>query len=363
MKFFLKKSLLRRVFVYFALFSGLMLAVIAALYLQQLQGVPISVFAAILLLFIIYFLLVYYYEIVRPLIIVLEQIKRLLSGQKYSRIYTNRLDEIGVIAHFFNEITKSFEKVSYDIKEGKRMTTELEIASQIQKDILPPQNPTVPNLDVVVKTRPAAELGGDSFDFITKGDNTFIYIGDVTGHGVPAALVMTMVNTLIHTLVEVYDKAYDVVVNTNKQLKTRIKSTMFMTMVLLRWNHVNKTMSYVGSGHEHVLIYRAAQGKCEIWQTGGIALGMIADNSKLIEEKAIPMDTNDVIILYTDGVTEGRNMAGEMYGLARLVTDIERFAQQYGPDGIVNHVALAYTHFCEGHVQEDDVTLMALKPV
>jgi serine phosphatase RsbU (regulator of sigma subunit) len=361
MSFFLKNSILRRVLFYFLLFAVFTAALVFALFITNQQFVSLYVFAGALLAFLVYFMLVYYYQVSRPLKIVLKEMKSLLTGKKYRKIFTKRLDEIGIIAHFFNEVTKSFEKVTSDIREGKRMLDELEIASKIQQDILPPQNPVVKGLTIVAKNRPAVELGGDSFDFITKGDNTFIYVGDVTGHGVPAALVMTIINTLIHTFVDIYDNAYDVLFNTNKQLKDRIKSTMFMTLLMLRWNNKEKKMTYVGAGHEHLIIYRAETGKCEVKKSGGIALGMVPDNSQLIKEQEISLNEGDVIILYSDGLTEGRNMAGELYTLKRMIDAVERFAVEYGPDGIVNHVALDYSHFVENHVQEDDVTLIAVQ--
>lgn len=136
-----------------------------------------------------------------------------------------------------------------------------------------------------------------------------------------------------------------------------------MTLLMLRWNRLSQQMTFVGAGHEHVLIYRVAKGKCELRQSGGIALGMVPDNSLLIKEQELSLQEGDVIILYTDGLTEGRNMAGEMYTLDRLVEAVERFAPQYGPDGIVHHVALDYSRFVENHVQDDDVTLIAVQYV
>ena len=243
------------------------------------------------------------------------------------------------------------------------MLSELEVAAQIQKDILPAETPHIPYLDITAKTRSAVELGGDNFDFITEKDNTYIYIGDVTGHGVPAALVMTIVHTLIHAFVEIYNSAFDVVVKTNQRLKTRIKSTMFMTMLMLRWNHTTQKMSYVGAGHEHLLIFRAVKGVCDVQVTGGVALGMVPDNSKLIKEVDLPLEKGDIIILYSDGIIEGRNMAGEMYGLERLKKAVELYALQYGSDGVVNHVARDFSNYVQEHVQEDDVTLIAIKYV
>lgn len=359
----LNNSILKRTFVYFIFFAIVILAVVFYLFINDLESIPFWVLIVSLVVFLFYFLLVYFVEIVRPLKILLFEMKKLLTGRSYRRIYTNRVDEIGVISHFFNEVTKSIEKVTLDIREGRRMSGELEIAGELQKEILPEENPNVFGLDIVARNRPAVELGGDNFDFIKSGDNTYIYIGDVTGHGVPAALIMTMANTLIHTFVEIYNNAYDVLVNTNKQLKSRVRSTMFMSMVMLKWDEVKQKMTYVGCGHEYLLVYRAKTGKCESKPSGGIALGMVPDNSKLIKEIDLDLEIGDCIVLYTDGITEARNMSGEMYSLNRLIKSIERYAVQYGPDGIVNYVAKDFSHFVEEQVQDDDVTLIAIQYV
>lgn len=360
MKLF-ERSLLSRVFVYFFLFSILITVTVFYFYSADYKTLDLTVFVCSLFVFLLYFLLVYLFEIVQPFQIILKEIKNLLTGRKYNRIYTKRVDEIGTIAHFFNEVTKNLEKISGQLKEGKRMLGELEVAAQIQKDILPVETPHIPDLDIDAKTRPAVEVGGDNFDFIVQKDNTYIYIGDVTGHGVPAALVMTIVHTLITSFVEFYDNAFNVVVQTNRKLKARIKSTMFMTMLMLRWNHTTQKMTYVGAGHEHLLIYRADKGQCEVRMTGGIALGMVADNSKIIKEIDLPLAKDDVIILYTDGIIEGRNMAGEMYTLERLKKSVEIYAPQYGSEGIVYHVARDFSRYVQEHVQEDDITLIAIR--
>lgn len=361
---FFRKSIIRRLVLYFVFFGALIFLTVMFFYEEgKGQGVPIAVLAVSLSAFLLIFVLTAFLDFVRPLKAVLTQMKALLTGRRYNRFYSRRLDEIGVVIHFFNEVTRSFEKASSDIKEGKRMMNELEIAAQIQKDILPPQNPKVPGMDVVARSRSAAELGGDNFDFITRGDNTFIYIGDVTGHGVPAAIIMTMVHTIMHALVEFCANAYDLVVRTNSLVKQDIRSTMFMTMIMLRWNYSTQKMSYVGAGHEHLIVYRANLGKCEVKPSGGIALGMVPDNSHLVKETDLPLEKDDVIILYTDGITEGRNMAGELYGLDRLIKAVEMNAPEYPAEGIVHHVAMDYARFVENHIQDDDVSLIALKYV
>jgi sigma-B regulation protein RsbU (phosphoserine phosphatase) len=211
-----------------------------------------------------------------PLRKITKQMKLILTGHNYKKLSSGRIDEIGVIAQFFNEITENLEVISKKLKEGGRMSDELSVASEIQQKLLPTESPQVPGLEVVTKARPAVEIGGDSFDYIQSKDATYFYVGDVTGHGAPAALVMMMVNTLLHTYSEMYQSTYDIIVNTNKQLKPRIKSSMFMTMVMLKWDHLKQKMTYVGAGHEHILIYKAKTGEIESKESGGIALGMTA---------------------------------------------------------------------------------------
>jgi len=297
----------------------------------------------------------------KPLKTITKQMKLLLTGRAYKKITTNRVDEIGVIAQFFNEITENLQTISKKLREGRRMSSELEIASSIQKAILPNKNPDIPNLEVVAKTRPAVEVGGDSFDFIQRKDITYLYVGDVTGHGSPAALVMMMVNTLLHTYSEMYSSLYDIIVNTNRILKPRIKSTMFMTMIMLKWDRIESKMTYVGAGHEYILIYRSKTGTIEAKPAGGVALGMVPNNSKLVKEQEIKLEDGDMIILYTDGITEARNDKGEMYGIDRFKETIRKYATQYGPEGVTRHTSVDFSQYVGNAEQEDDITLMVIR--
>jgi serine phosphatase RsbU (regulator of sigma subunit) len=306
-------------------------------------------------------LLVYVFDVVWPINQVLLQIKALLTGRRYKKIYSKRTDEIGIFAHFFNEVTDSLEKVTGELEKSKKLTGELVVAGQLQKELIPIKAPTIDGFDIAVKNRSAEELGGDNLDFIKVGHSTYFYIGDVTGHGIPAAIVMTMVNTLINAYAEIYDTALEVVVQTNRRLKSKIRSTMFMSMLMLKWNGMIKKMSFVGCGHEHILVYRAKTSVVDVLPSGGIALGMVADNSKIIKEKDLNLETDDVIILYTDGITEARNMKGEMFGLERLKALVMLYAGSNDALSIIQDIAKDFSTFVEEHVQDDDVTLVVVK--
>lgn len=306
-------------------------------------------------------MIIYWIEVAKPLKIILREMQALLSGMVYRRIYTDRVDEIGVIAHFFNKITKGLGDVSETIIDRDRMLDELTIGAQLQSDILPKERDDIPGLEIVTKIKPATEIGGDSFDFITVPDKTYIYLGDATGHGVAAGLIVTMVHAFIEVFADSCSSAFEVIHKVNKYIKQRMKKAMFMTMVMLCWDHKNKKLTYVGAGHEHILVYRAKTGVCEAILSGGIALGMVPDNSKIIKEKEIQVGEGDYVVLYSDGITEAKSASGELYGLERLKNAIMEYATQYSTEGINYHIAKEVSGFMQQQVQNDDMTLMVIK--
>lgn len=325
---------------------------------DKFNWIFIAVFGVVLSLSLLF---VYYVDLVVPIQKILTQIKAVLTHRRYKKIFSKRTDEIGIFAHFFNEVTDSLERVTDELEESRRVSGELKTAGQLQKELIPILSPKIDGFDIAVKNRQAEELGGDNLDFIKVGNSTYFYVGDVTGHGIPAAIVMTMVNTLINAFAEIYDSAYDIVVNTNRRLKSRIRSTMFMSMLMLKWNGLTKKMSYVGCGHEYLLIYRAKTGLVEATVSGGIALGMVPDNSKIVKEQEISLSTGDILVLYSDGITEARNMKGEMFGIERLKELLGLYGGIGDAQSIIQNIAKDFSKFVEEHVQEDDVTLIIIK--
>lgn len=312
-------------------------------------------------LFLICVLIACYVDFVRPLRIILAEMQSLLTGGVYKKIFTDRIDEIGVMAYFFNKVTEGFGQVSFDIKDRQRMLNELNLAAQLQRDILPQKVPDIPGLQIVAKTKPATEIGGDIFNFITIKDKTYIYIGDATGHGTIAGLVMTMVNSLITVFSDLNGSAYEILVNVNKYLKKWLKKSVYMTFVMLCWDHETQKITYVGAGHEHIIVYHSDSGECDAILSGGIALGMIPDNSKIIKEQELKCNDGDYVVLYSDGITEAKGKDGELYGLERLKNAVVEYAAQYSADGVNYHIAKDVSVFMQGVEQRDDMTLIVIK--
>ena len=298
----------------------------------------------------------------RPLSLILREMKALLTGQKYRRLMTEQKNEIGVLAHFFNEVTRNLEKISGDIQSHERMKKELNLAQKIQYDLLPHTLPSLPDLDVVAKTRPASEIGGDTFDFVVQKDRVIFYVGDSTGHGVPAGLVMIMVDTLIKTFFDMFVSLKDIMINLNKYLKPHLQTTMFMTMILGEWLPLEKKIKWVGAGHEYLVHYKTTTQSLHSYPAGGIAVGMLADNTALVKEQEITLEENDFLVMYSDGITEAKNVLGEIYDLKRLEQLISTQATTgMSARDLFDRIAGDVGRFMDGQAQGDDMTLIVLK--
>ena len=298
---------------------------------------------------------------IRPVVLLGAQVRALFGGKEYKMIRTLRKDEIGDMTHFFNRITRSIEEVIGAVEQGQRLETEVTVAREIQQNVLPKSVSSVPYLDIVVKSKPAAEMGGDSFDFLNFEEETFCYIGDATGHGIPAALIMMMVNILMHAMCRAEYAPKDILVAMNHILYPRMLKTRFMTVTLLHWHHKERTLQFSGAGHESVFIYRRAQGVVEEVKSGGIALGMIADTSAITQNNILPFDEGDVIMLYSDGITEATDEEGKMYTEARLKQVFAKAAAaDNDADRMFAEISRDYGAFVRGVPQADDVTLMIM---
>ncbi len=307
-------------------------------------------------------LLIIYSRLTRPMRTIILEMKALLTGKSYRRILTRRKDEIGVLAHFFNEVTRNLENISSEVIEHEALKKELDSAQNIQRELLPKQLPEIPGLDIAAKTRPASEIGGDAYNFYQKDERYFAYIGDSTGHGLPAGLIMIMVDILMDTFIAIENDLLEMLFQINRFLKPNLKATMFMTLILLEWDPNDNKFSWVGAGHEYLIHVNTSEEKIYSVKGGGIALGMIEDNRALTKKQEIKMQKGDFLILFTDGITEAKNVLGEIYGKDRLESFLKLHAKsKISAEDLFEKIAIDVSRFMEGHRQEDDMTLMIFK--
>ncbi len=229
---------------------------------------------------------------------------------------------------FFIKSLQILKVFKQELRDGRKLRSEVDIASEIQKQTLSQENSIVPYLNIAMATTPASEVGGDSIDIIAGRDNNhYIYVGDVTGHGVASGFVMMMVNALISAFSLSESNGASILAKTNAVLKPRIKQNMMMSAVMLRWDATAKKMYYTGAGHEFILVYKLKENKIYKVKSGGVAIGMIKDSSKILKEQQISFDPGDTIILYTDGISEARYRSeqnGILFSVDRIIESIIR---------------------------------------
>lgn len=245
-------------------------------------------------------------------------------------------------------------------REKERMQRELEIAYNIQTSLLPQEFPDIIGLDIFARSIPAAEVGGDFYNFIALGDKKIgIAIGDVIGKSIPAALYMSSTYSILETLLSVKKdlEPRDVISNINTILcQQKTKGSNFVTFMygILDLEEMNFTFS--NAGHNYPILLR--KNKCFELECTGPALGMFEDDQ--FENYLTPIQNGDYLILYTDGIVESLNEQRTMYGCHRLTDTIIQLnqddAQKFGED-ILNDVEL----HVDVQPQFDDMTLLCLR--
>ncbi|MDP4007807.1 MAG: SpoIIE family protein phosphatase [Candidatus Peregrinibacteria bacterium] len=285
------------------------------------------------------------------------------------RVDIHSKDELGLLSNSFNQMARDLKESTKALIYKERVAKELEIAKEIQESIIPKNIPVIDGLDISASVEPAAEIGGDCYDFIKIDDtNTVIYLGDVTGHGVPAGLLVSVANALIYAFRSL-GNIFDILVNVNAILQAKSQPNMFITMAMLNWNQALQKMEYISAGHEKILHYNAASSQVTELDSGGIALGMIPDCSKLLKKTPINMVAGDMIVLYSDGIPEAWGAKKQQYGMGRfrrvLLDAVKGHAQVVGTavtaQTIREDILKDLHEFMGATPQADDITIMVIK--
>jgi serine phosphatase RsbU (regulator of sigma subunit) len=251
-----------------------------------------------------------------------------------------------------------------DIIEKERLAEEMKLGREIQIALLPHESPQLLGLVVQGLMQPAKEIGGDYYDFITLPDsnNLGIVIGDVSGKGVAAGLLMAMAKTAIHTLTQEEFSPKSILMRTNQILSKHIGGERFMTLLYLMWQKREHILSYSSAGHEHILIYRSKTNSVEVIKSGGFMLGMMPNIEPFLEEKKIPLSPGDKVLLYTDGVTEAQNQAEDRFGLNMLKETFFKYNAKPAQE-LMQAVRDEVYSFIGNYPQYDDITLVVLEAV
>jgi phosphoserine phosphatase RsbU/P len=234
--------------------------------------------------------------------------------------------------------------------------SELVIAQEIQASILPGKNPEVQNLSVAAMYRPMTAVAGDFYDFIAVDESRAGFlVADVTGHGVPAALIASMIKVAIQSLVPCAHSPGEVMTGLNRILSAQLRAQLVSAAYL--WVDTEKGRAlYSAAGHPPLLLWR--EGKLERIESNGLLLGVLPDAEYPVWEMAIK--AGDRFVLYTDGVSEPENRAGEAFGERRL-EEVVRENRLRTPSEFLEQLLLEIHKWAPATTeQKDDITLVAI---
>jgi sigma-B regulation protein RsbU (phosphoserine phosphatase) len=245
-----------------------------------------------------------------------------------------------------------------------RLETEMVLARSVQKRLLPNRAPSVPGLVLHGRTVPALQVGGDFYDFITtpaQGTRLCTFaVGDVSGKGLSAALVMAMTRTVLRSKANGGASPAQVLDGANAELYDDFTEVaMFATAFVGQYNPNTQALCFANAGHSPV-IYCPSGGPARLLEADGTALGVLPVS--LCEDYALPFGPGELLIMGTDGFSEATNAAGEMFGYERLLRLVESLADKPA-EAILDALFAAIGSFAAGHLQEDDRTLVVAKGV
>ncbi|MFB3852324.1 MAG: SpoIIE family protein phosphatase [Vicinamibacterales bacterium] len=290
-------------------------------------------------------------------------------GDFSHRIRVRTDDQLGQLAASFNSMTSSIEDLLQQAAEKKRMEEELRIAREIQMSLLPRGPLKVPGLSMTALCVPAREVGGDYYDFVRLDDKKLaLLIADVAGKGTSAALYMSELKGIVLSLAKSCSSPRDLLIRANRIISENLDTRSFITMTYAVIDLDAARMTYARAGHTP-LIYRygthpSGDGAVRVLAPDGMVLGLQFDDGsmfeRLLEEATLPLRSGDVLMFFTDGISEAMNEESDCFGEARL----GRIVADYGdlpPDRLRERVLREIEVFVGGAPQHDDMTLIIVK--
>ncbi len=263
-------------------------------------------------------------------------------------------DEFGVIATNTN-------KMIHGLRDRIRILSRLSVAKEVQENLLPSQPPEIPNLDIVGTSIYCEEVGGDYYDYFQFEDNKVgIILTDCAGHGIGAGLHMTTIRAFLQYGADHYTGPSQLIESVNRHLtRDSFESGRFTTAFFVEINLENFSMKWIRAGHEPALLYIPSTGRCEKLVGKGMALGVDAD-ARIYENLIEDIETGSVLVIYSDGIKESRNVDNQMYGEKRMIDLIQNNAVLSSSE-LKMKLEQDLKVFTEDFPIEDDITLVIVK--
>ena len=244
--------------------------------------------------------------------------------------------------------------------EKKRLQAQLEVARQVQLELLPARDPRLEGFDISAYNFSTEEVSGDYYDYVSLyEDHLGIVIADVSGKGVPAALLMAFLRASLRAAIHIGYAPNISMSKVNYLLWESIENNQYVTAFYGALDATNRTLAYANAGHNPPLLMDA-EGNARFIERGGIPLGMFRDTRYY--EYYLPIQPGQIIVLYTDGITEATNAAGTEYGRERLERKV-REGRELSARELINFLHEDVLAWTEGRGATDDVTFVVIKAV
>ena len=258
------------------------------------------------------------------------------------------------------EVARLTTAIGRETAQRERVNRELEIAREVQEHLFPQRLPPVAGLDYCGQCRPAREVGGDYYDFLELTDGRFGFaIGDVSGKGVGAALMMASLEASLRALASVVDDPAELMERVNSQVLQASAANRYATLFYAQYDPLRRRLSYVNAGHNPPIVLRNSVGSHHVLrlETGGPVIGLWPHR---YEQGFFSLDVGDLVVLFTDGVSESMNAGSEEWGEERLVGCVKT-SHGLSALEVMSRTLAAAEAFAAGAPQHDDMTLVVLR--
>lgn len=301
--------------------------------------------------------------VTQPIGLLVQGVRRLAAGDLDHKMNLRRRDEIGLLSDSFDHMTEELQRAQKRLLEQQLYEKELEVAGKIQAALLPPGPPRIPGFGIAALSVPARVVGGDFYDYLPLRDGrTAFLVADVAGKGVSAGLVMAYARSAARSAFTYTNSAHDALVALNEQLLRDFDRTTFVTMLCMVLDAEGHRLQVANAGHPPLLWWRAARGEVEVMRLRGVALGILPAErfGALLEAAEIRLGPGDLVLGYSDGVSETHDQQGRLFGEVRL-REFGRGHAHLEPEEFLATLRAELETFARGFGQFDDITALALK--
>ncbi|HYE08439.1 MAG TPA: SpoIIE family protein phosphatase [Planctomycetota bacterium] len=303
-------------------------------------------------------------NITRPLDLLLRDMHVVARGDLAHQTKARSTDEIGVLAHEFNKMTRNLQVAQSALVEQEKAAYELSLAREVQRQLLPAEAPEIAGYDCAAFYQGAKAVSGDYFDIIPLGDGLWGFIvADVSGKGIPGSMVMAITRTIVRLVANKHRQhAAETLKETNRLIAKQIKRGMFVTAFYAILDQKANVVTYASAGHNPMVVYRAADRTHELATTKGIAIGFnegpIFDRT--VQEARISLQPGDVFVLYTDGFPEAMSEQSAEFGEERFYKAVAANGS-LGARQLIQGLVGEISRHRGNAEQSDDLTIISVR--